>query len=67
MGVVNRHPHLKGDLIMIVLKKDGHFKPVVDFEEAQKDVNAGWDVHINKSGKKLLKQAKKRSRKSTKK
>ena len=52
---------------MIVLKKDGHFKPVDSFEEAQKDVNAGWDVHINKSGKKLLKQAQKKTKKSTKK
>jgi|TARA_R100000656_G_scaffold13926_2_gene14094 hypothetical protein len=52
---------------MIVLKKGGHFKPVNSFEEAQENINAGWDVHINKSGKKLFKQAKKKAEKSTKK
>ena len=29
-----------------------------DFNEAQKKVNNGWIVKINKSGKKLLKQKK---------
>ena len=48
---------------MIVLVKDKHYKPVATFEEAQKEVNAGWKVHINKTGKKLVKQAKKKTAK----
>ena len=41
----------------IVLKKDGHAKPVPNFEEAQELVNKGWEVWSNKSGKKLVKKA----------
>ena len=50
---------------MIVLEKNGHSKPVKTFEEAQKEVNAGWKVHINKTGKKLVKVAKKTTAKKT--
>ena len=52
---------------MIVLEKGGHTKPVATFEEAQKEVNAGWNVHINKTGKKLVKEkvAKKTTNKKT--
>ena len=50
---------------MIVLVKDKHYKPVGDIEEAQKEVNAGWKVHINKTGKKLVKAAKKTVAKKT--
>ena len=50
---------------MIVLVKDKHYKPVATFEEAQKEVNAGWKVHINKTGKKLVKAAKKTVAKKT--
>lgn len=50
---------------MIVLVKDNHYKPVKSFEDAQKDVNAGWSVHINKTGKKLVKAAKKTTTKKT--
>mgnify|MGYP005840155029 CR=1 FL=1 len=50
---------------MIVLEKGGHrTAPMNNFEEAQKMVNAGYKVFINKSGKKLLKQ---KAKKSTKK
>ena len=50
---------------MIVLEKNGHSKPVKTFEEAQKEVNAGWNVSINKTGKKLVKAAKKTTAKKT--
>ena len=50
---------------MIVLEKNGHSKPVATFEEAQKEVNAGWNVSINKTGKKLVKAAKKTTTKKT--
>ena len=52
---------------MIVLEKNGHSKPVETFEEAQKEVNAGWNVRINKTGKKLVKDkvAKKTTNKKT--
>ena len=52
---------------MIVLEQGGHSKPVETFEEAQKEVNAGWNVHINKTGKKLVKEkvAKKTTNKKT--
>ena len=50
---------------MIVLVKDKHYKPVATFEEAQKEVNAGWNVHINKTGKKLVKVAEKTTVKKT--
>ena len=41
----------------IVLKKDGHTTaPINDFDEAQKLVNEGWEVWINKTGNKLVKQ-----------
>ena len=52
---------------MIVLKKDGHSKPVKEFDEAQKLVNEGWEVWINKSGKKLEKKAKATPKKASKK
>ena len=48
---------------MIVLVKDKHYKPFSTFEEAQEKVNAGWKVHINKTGKKLAKKAKKKATK----
>ena len=52
----------------IVLKKDNHFTaPIASFDEAQKLVNEGWEVHINKSGKKLLKKAVKKAVKKSKK
>ena len=52
----------------IVLKKDKHTSaPIADFDEAQKLVNEGWDVWINKSGKKLVKQSKVTKSKSKKK
>ena len=50
---------------MIVLEKNGHSKPVKTFEEAQREVNAGWNVSINKTGKKLVKAAKKTVAKKT--
>ena len=50
---------------MIVLEKGGHYKPIATFEEAQKEVNAGWNVSINKTGKKLVKVAKKTTSKKT--
>ena len=50
---------------MIVLEKNGHSKPVETFEEAQKEVNAGWNVRINKTGKKLVKAAEKTTVKKT--
>ena len=34
-----------------------------DYDDAQKKVNAGWTVRINKSGKKLVKEAKKTAKK----
>ena len=34
-----------------------------NYDEAQKKVNDGWTVHINKSGKKLAKAAKKTAKK----
>ena len=52
---------------MIVLVKDNHYKPVKSFEDAQKDVNAGWSVHINKTGKKLAKQSAPKPKKAKKK
>ena len=51
---------------MIVLVKGGHYKPVGSLEEAQKEVDAGWKVHINKTGQKLMK-AKKAKKKAKKK
>ena len=33
------------------------------YDDAQKKVNAGWTVRINKSGKKLVKEAKKTAKK----
>ena len=48
---------------MIVLVKDKHYKPFSTFEEAQEKVNAGWKVHINKTGMKLVKKAKKNTTK----
>ena len=48
---------------MIVLVKGGNYKPVRSLEEAQKEVDAGWKVHINKTGKKLVKKAKKKTAK----
>ena len=48
---------------MIVLVKDKHYKPFSTFEEAQEKVNAGWKVHINITGKKLVKKAKKKAAK----
>tara|TARA_Y100000310_G_scaffold327705_1_gene394491 strand:- start:101 stop:250 length:150 start_codon:yes stop_codon:yes gene_type:complete len=49
---------------MIVLEKGGHkTAPIHDFDEAQKMVNSGYKVFINKTGKKLLK---KKAKKSTK-
>ena len=50
---------------MIILEKGGHTKPVATFEEAQKEVNAGWNVYINKTGKKLVKVAKEPAVKKT--
>ena len=50
---------------MIVLVKDKHYKPVGSVDEAQKEVNAGWNVHINKTGKKLVKAAEKTTVKKT--
>ena len=51
----------------IVLTKDGHTTPIKDFDEAQKLVNKGWEVWINKSGKKLVKQAQSAPKKASKK
>ena len=34
-----------------------------DYDDAQKKVNAGWSIVMNKSGKKLAKAAKKSSKK----
>ena len=48
---------------MIVLENKGHYQPFATFEEAQEKVNAGWKVHINKTGKKLAKKAKKKAAK----
>ena len=48
---------------MIVLENKGHYQPFATFEEAQEKVNAGWKVHINKTGKKLVKKAKKKATK----
>ena len=49
---------------MIVLEKGGHkTAPIESFEKAQKMVNSGYKVFINKTGKKLLK---KKAKKSTK-
>ena len=41
---------------MIVLEKDGNKTAPLALEEAQKLVNKGWNVFINKSGVKLNKQ-----------
>ena len=41
---------------MIVLVKDKHYQPFATFEEAQEKVNAGWKVHINKTGMRLVKE-----------
>ena len=42
---------------MIVLQKDGNTTaPMFDFDEAQKMVNDGWEVFINKTGNKLIKK-----------
>ena len=38
-----------------------------DFEKAQEMVNKGWDVWINKTGKKLVKKSTKSPKKSKKK
>ena len=52
----------------IVLKKDGNCTaPMEDFEKAQEMVNKGWDVWINKTGKKLVKKSTKSPKKSKKK
>ena len=48
---------------MIVLENKGHYQPFATFEEAQEKVNAGWKVHINKTGMKLVKKAKKNTTK----
>ena len=48
---------------MIVLEKNGHSQPIKSFEEAQEKVNSGWNVVINKTGKKLVKEAKKKTTK----
>ena len=51
---------------MIVLRKGSHTTaPIWDFDEAQKMVNDGYEVWINKTGKKLVKKAK--NKKTTKK
>ena len=52
----------------IVLKKGNHTSaPISDFNEAQEMVNKGWDVWINKTGKKLVKKSTKSPKKSKKK
>tara|TARA_R100000278_G_C5477172_1_gene166886 strand:+ start:7924 stop:8100 length:177 start_codon:yes stop_codon:yes gene_type:complete len=49
---------------MIVLKKDNDLTaPIQDFDKAQKLVNEGYEVWINKSGKKLVKQSPKKKTK----
>ena len=46
------------DVGTIVVKDKDNNMISCDFAEAQKKVNAGWTVQINKSGKKLLKEKK---------
>ena len=43
---------------IVVADKDNNMI-TCDYAEAQKKVNAGWTVKLNKTGKKLTKQAKK--------
>ena len=47
---------------IVVADKDNNMISC-DHAEAQKKVNAGWTVRINKSGKKLVKEAKKTAKK----
>ena len=49
---------------MIVLKKDKSLRPVASFDEAQKMVNDGWEVYINKTGKKIIKKVVKKETKT---
>ena len=54
---------------MIVLKKEKNIKPVQSFEDAQKLVDDGWEVYINKTGSKIVpskKEVKKVKKKSSK-
>ena len=50
------------DVLIILADKDGGTKQF-KFEEAQKKVNDGWSVKINKSGTKLVKETKKKTKK----
>ena len=46
----------------IILEKDNNMIHC-SYDDAQKKVNAGWSVVMNKSGKKLAKAAKKTAKK----
>lgn len=50
----------------IVLVKDGNYVPYSDWDKAYADVQKGWGVAINKTGKKLLKESKAKAKKETK-
>ena len=50
------------DGVIVLADKDNNMKQF-KFEEAQKKVNDGWSVKINKSGTKLVKETKKKTKK----
>tara|TARA_Y100000310_G_scaffold169948_1_gene170158 strand:+ start:1219 stop:1392 length:174 start_codon:yes stop_codon:yes gene_type:complete len=47
----------------VVVKDKDNNMITCDYAEAQKKVNAGWTVILNKTGKKLTKKAKKTTKK----
>ena len=58
--VIGNEGHSVGTIV--VADKDNNMISC-DYDEAQKKVNAGWTVRMNKSGKKLAKAAKKTTKK----
>ena len=47
----------------VVVKDKDNNMITCDYDEAQKKVNDGWTVTLNKTGRKLTKQAKKTTKK----
>ena len=57
--VISNEGHSIGTIV--VADKDNNMISC-NYAEAQKKVNAGWTVRINKSGKKLVKETKKKGK-----
>ena len=57
--VISNEGHSIGTIV--VADKDNNMISC-SYAEAQKKVNAGWTVRINKSGKKLVKETKKKGK-----